>query len=460
MDIVNNKCIRFKFDSNCFKDASIHLHQHQILAVKHIMTHRGLLLIHSVGSGKTLTAIACSKCYLANYKNSKAIVVTPKSLQGNFIKEMNKFNNLYNDRYMFFTLNGFVNAIINNKISCENSMVIIDEAHNLRTHITDTDGINAKTIIGSVKDAQKVILLTATPIINNIYDMANLISLIDGTLHTPKQLYKNIIETQFKNYFSCKFSVYRPAKKEYDKYYPSSTIHNIYLKMDQSYQKKYEQVEHDIGTHKIFKNPKIFYNGVRRASNKIDNNSSKLEWIKKFIKTKKGKILIFSHWLAFGIELIISQLKEFQIKFLKIDGSLSKAQRTNVVEQYNNNNIQVLIISKAGGEGIDLKGTDSIIIVEPSWNPSTIEQIIGRGVRYKSHYNLIQQHVDIYQLYLLKNNENGHNPKFLDLDNMDYDRMWSIDLYLRAIMHKKEQHINNFIEKLKRLSIENSKCSC
>ena len=68
--------------------------------------------------------------------------------------------------------------------------------------------------------------------------------------------------------------------------------------------------------------------------------------------------------------------------------------------------------------------------------------------------------MDIYQLYLLKNNENGHNPKFLDLDNMDYDRMWSIDLYLRAIMHKKEQHINNFIEKLKRLSIENSKCSC
>ena len=45
--------------------------------------------------------------------------------------------------------------------------------------------------------------------------------------------------------------------------------------------------------------------------------------------------------------------------------------------------------------------------MEPSWNENSIEQIIGRGVRYKSHVNLpkYKQNVIIYKLYCIKPEE-------------------------------------------------------
>ena len=56
--------------------------------------------------------------------------------------------------------------------------------------------------------------------------------------------------------------------------------------------------------------------------------------------------------------------------------------------KYNTNKIKVLFISKAGSEGLDLKGTRYIIIMESAWNENSIKQIIGRGVRNSSHKNL------------------------------------------------------------------------
>ena len=34
---------------------------------------------------------------------------------------------------------------------------------------------------------------------------------------------------------------------------------------------------------------------------------------------------------------------------------------------------------------MDLKGTDAIILMEPTWNENNSEQIIARAIRYKSH---------------------------------------------------------------------------
>ena len=69
---------------------------------------------------------------------------------------------------------------------------------------------------------------------------------------------------------------------------------------------------------------------------------------------------------------------------------------------YNNCIFQVLIITKAGSEGLDLKGTRNIIIMDPVWNFSTLEQIIGRGSRYMSHYHLSkdEQFLNVFLLVL------------------------------------------------------------
>ena len=62
------------------------------------------------------------------------------------------------------------------------------------------------------------------------------------------------------------------------------------------------------------------------------------------------------------------------------------------------------LLHKAGGEGLDLKGTRYVILLEKSWNRPNEEQIIGRAVRYKSHTHLPkeEQKVDVYHLIITK----------------------------------------------------------
>ena len=54
--------------------------------------------------------------------------------------------------------------------------------------------------------------------------------------------------------------------------------------------------------------------------------------------------------------------------------------------------IKMIMTTKKGAEGLDLKEIRYIHIMEPYWQPVLIEQVIGRGVRNKSHLMLEPQH--------------------------------------------------------------------
>lgn len=72
------------------------------------------------------------------------------------------------------------------------------------------------------------------------------------------------------------------------------------------------------------------------------------------------------------------------------------------------NKVKVVLISKAGSEGIDFKYIRQIHILEPWYNMNRIEQIIGRGVRNLSHKDLPfeKRNVEIFMYgTILGNNE-------------------------------------------------------
>ena len=60
--------------------------------------------------------------------------------------------------------------------------------------------------------------------------------------------------------------------------------------------------------------------------------------------------------------------------------------------------IKVLLTTKTGAEGIDLKNVRQVHIVEPYWNPVRMKQVMGRAVRVGSHLQLppADRLVDIY----------------------------------------------------------------
>ena len=72
------------------------------------------------------------------------------------------------------------------------------------------------------------------------------------------------------------------------------------------------------------------------------------------------------------------------------------------------NRIKIVIITDALSEGVDFKNIRQMHIVNPWWNLSQIEQIIGRAVRFRSHKDVAfeQRNVEIFMhTAILSNNE-------------------------------------------------------
>lgn len=69
-------------------------------------------------------------------------------------------------------------------------------------------------------------------------------------------------------------------------------------------------------------------------------------------------------------------------------------------------NIKVILISPAGSEGINLMNVRQIHIMEPYWTEVRIIQVMGRGIRQKSHLDLLpeERHVDIYRYRIVRPN--------------------------------------------------------
>jgi hypothetical protein len=65
--------------------------------------------------------------------------------------------------------------------------------------------------------------------------------------------------------------------------------------------------------------------------------------------------------------------------------------------------IKVLMITSAGSEGINLRNTRYVHIMEPYWHPVRVEQVIGRARRICSHQNLPKelQTVEVF-IYIME----------------------------------------------------------
>jgi len=102
--------------------------------------------------------------------------------------------------------------------------------------------------------------------------------------------------------------------------------------------------------------------------------------------------------------------------------------------------VKVIIISKAGSEGLDFKHIRQIHIVEPWFNMNRVEQIIGRGVRNLSHCAL-PFHKRNVQIYLHGTILEGRNEE-------------AVDLYVYRIAEKKAIQIGKVSRVLKTIATD------
>jgi len=154
--------------------------------------YKGILLYHGLGSGKTCTSLTIAE----NLKKEKNIIVMlPASLKNNFIykgvlfcgdPEYQVDESKYKSKYTFVSYNS---AYVLNELkkigSLDNKVIIIEEVHNLISIMNsglEGGGKVGKELYNALMNAQntKIIALSGTPIVNDIFECAILFNILNG----------------------------------------------------------------------------------------------------------------------------------------------------------------------------------------------------------------------------------------------------------------------------------------
>jgi superfamily II DNA or RNA helicase len=491
--------------AQCRTRGSKELQRHQQELLDRLDRSRGVLAVHATGSGKTLTAVVASQCYLDEHPRRRVMVLTPASLVGNFLKELEAFGPelRHRERYEVLTYQKFVQR--RKKIlwyearhrelpeelrpfsSCRHMMLIVDEAHNFRTPFRPRkkpagkeQGIMTKHVMACAEQADRVLLLTATPLVNKPKDILTLLNMIREPGLAALAIFPTDIREQ-RHYLKDKIHFFSPPDDRYREIYPASESHEVFLTMPAWYEKKYNDVETQVATDEnldIFGDVNLhaFFNGMRRATNVLDLDttremSPKIQWILNFIQDHpEDKMVIFSSFLDMGSLAVFRRLPAaIRNRVAFVTGQTPRKDRQRIVDEYNKGEKKFLFLSKAGGEGLDLKGTRRILLLEPAWNQSAEQQVTGRGIRYKSHAHLPfdERVVDVYRLYLIKASDAQNLDRIVGEDLLwrtaggeavghrhgdeeeEDNAMVSIDLMIRSLQRKKETANQDFLRLLR-----------
>ena len=379
--------------------------------------------------------------YVQNTEKTKAsLVVCPSSLSLNWQNEANKFANNLKTLVIKGTLNDRKNQIkeidkydlvitsydllkrdidLYEKLDYNFRFIIADEAQYLKNSNTQ----NAKSIKKIKADTRYA--LTGTPIENSLAELWSIFDFImPGYLFSYRK-FKNTYEmpiikgedenTMQKLKMLIEPFVLRRTKKEVLKELPDKTVtvlnnemceeqRNLYInylaRAKQEVAEKvklngYEKSKMQIlaaltRLRQICCHPGLFINDYNAGCSKLEQC---MEIIKEAVKSGH-KILLFSGYTSM-FEIIEKELKNEQIRYLKLTGSTKVDERIRMVDEFNQNSeIQFFLISlKAGGTGLNLTGADMVIHYDPWWNLSTENQATDRAYRIGQKNN-----VQVYKL--------------------------------------------------------------
>ena len=119
--------------------------------------NRGGIAFWGVGTGKTVLTVITIRAYLHYYKKGKVVFIAPSGLLSNLIKTLFLFGlDIRDKRIQYFSFEKYVKT----GTDCKNALLVIDEAHNLRTHIDLTskseEALKMLREKGAVNDLDKV----------------------------------------------------------------------------------------------------------------------------------------------------------------------------------------------------------------------------------------------------------------------------------------------------------------
>lgn len=405
--------------------------------------------------------------------------------------------------YHILSYNKFVEYAKKKQISLHNTVLIIDEIQNMISEKGIYYQTLYKIIHKAPKNLRIVLLSgtpifdspcelpltinllrpeTEMPTGNEFYKtFVKIMKRKDGKLiYQPQnmELFKNIIRGYV--------SYYRGAP-EY--IFPQKRVHNVYCVMSDFQLQAYNAVLHQekrvhkkiyeeenildlpndffigsrIVSNIVFPNKKIHESGFDSFTDKYAKKDKLMKYSMKFyrilnkIKHCHGTVFVYSGFREYGglrsFEKVLraNGFKDYQKhgegrnRYAVWAGGMSASYKEEIKAVFNRkenvdgSKLKVILGSPATKEGLSFYRVKQVHVMEPYWNNSRIEQIIGRAIRTCSHKDVPrdERYVDVFMYYSI-------HPKIKE----------SVDMYIKKLAYKKYQLVYPFMMALKETAVD------
>ncbi|WP_044747177.1 DEAD/DEAH box helicase [Bacillus alveayuensis] len=391
----------------------------------------GACLADDMGLGKTVQMIAYFQ-YVKEHEHPEApaLIIAPTSVLGNWQKEFEKFaphlnvklyygtnrkkgdefSSFISDADIVITSYGLSHGDFDELSSVTWSAICLDEAQNIKNAHT-----KQSRSIRKLKGKHHI-ALTGTPMENRLTELWAIFDFINkGYLGTLNRFQRSFVLPIEKERNEKKIAELRKLIKpfllrrtkrdeEVQLNLPDKQEQKEYIPLTVEQASLYEQLVKDtldeiasvsgferkalilkmLGKLKQLCNHPALYL-QEESPKKIVDRSHKLEKLLELvaaIREQNESCLIFTQYIKMG-EMMKNLLeKEFNTNVLFLNGSLSKAERDQMVEAFQNRRHHIFILSlKAGGTGLNLTAANHVIHFDRWWNPAVENQATDRAFR-------------------------------------------------------------------------------
>ena len=418
--------------SSIKKNKQIDLYDHQIYAALKVKNEFGgsAILADEVGLGKTIEAGIIIKEFLISGLAKSILILVPPSLmyqwqdelQGkfdlDFVKQRDdkRFKDPISHELLIMSHASAVSPKQANLLKKRDwDMIIVDEAHSMKNSFTQKHRL--------LKELSRkfTLLLTATPIENNLQELYNLVELVKpgtfGTLNEFRNRYcddsqMRTIDSFFKDELQQILSkvVIRTTRKQVKKYIkftdriphseilkPTDNERELYDKITKIIQEKYEEgieifylmiIQRLVSSSndaakralKLMKKreyvDQMEYDELIEISNRIKIDTKAIELLKILEQQKDEKFLIFVEWKP-TLAYLTKLLTKNGYTVTQFYGDLNLFERNESVERFRGET-QIMISTSAGGYGQNFQFCSNVVNYDLPWNPMKVEQRIGR----------------------------------------------------------------------------------
>jgi len=393
---------------------------------------------------KELRSECAGEEYMTNKERKRLAELNPDNAE--YIKILAAVKNRIDKYYTILSYHKFVNLANDKKINLKNSLILIDEVQNIVSEGGTFYKTFMKVIYSAPKDL-RIVLLSATPIFDRPMELGLTLNLLRPEVEFPigsdfndmfikikksatgKISYELKNVNKLKNMLSGYISYYRGAP---DHVFPKKNLKLVKCTMSRFQYDAYRTTMEQTGYGRfndsdILDLPNNFLIGPRIISNiafpnkginaegfdsfkgktldleNLKTYSVKFYKIMRKIKSCKGTVFVYSNFKEYGgIKSFIKVLEYYNYKNFKDHGKGKlryaiwsgdeSSESKELIKDYFNKKdnvdgsmLKVLLGSPSIKEGVSLLRVKQVHIMEPYWNMSRLEQVIGRAIRFCSH---------------------------------------------------------------------------